>query len=661
MTHAVARREARVGPRPAVLRPQAVPAARVGPAALLALQRQAGNRAVITGLAEQRPGSVQRCGCDLRTDCACTEPTVVETVQRAANMPLVVQRVSRSDLLVSLKAAIAAGDWHDVALRLNGFNAPDIQRLAAGLSVGQAANTRAAVSRYLAGWPHEQLILDSLDAGRAEVARIGRIYQTYEAAVVGANWPEAARQLTAMSVDDILSRVAALSTTALSALDGAAQAHSQRVRAICQAELSRRHAPPPTVFAGVPDGGLADAGASLPGGIPPTAEELQDQRLNGTAPADLSDADIGPALETAERHGDQVRYGAIVDQLRQRDAGSPGFGVGLPLAMPRGVEGSAMVAPDAAVAMIENMLAGRPPFRPELGVGGSSWFVTEGTPYTGVGAGNSIPVQAELINTRNAVRYDQPTLERIFAQEHARAQPEIEVQVRERFRIKTGRDAPQTLSRTLADKVARQLRQLAERRMWERVGAEVRASASQVGEVILPGGSPTPGGPPVFSATPGRFTVVADAAKIRLRGGPMPLVHAIETAGHGVRVAPLEASAAELAATMRIAGRIRTVLRVGGKVLIVVAVAVDLYEIVIAEDHLEATIVSLAGWGGAAAAAAGFSALWTPADVAGPWAWAAHGVGMLVSGAVGYWVGAEATRYVYRLVVQSRGQIRETP
>ncbi len=145
-----------------------------------------------------------------------------------------------------------------------------------------------------------------------------------------------------------------------------------------------------------------------------------------------------------------------------------------------------------------------------------------------LGAGNSIPVQTKTINTRNALRYGQLTLERIFA--------------------------------------------------------EIRASASHVGEVILSGGSPTPGGPPVFSATPGRFTVVADAAKILLRGGPMPLVRALEAAGHGARVAPLEASAAELAATV-------------------------------------------------------------------------HRVGMLVRGAVGYWAGAETTRSVYRLVVQSRGQL----
>lgn len=413
--------------------------------------------------------------------------------------------------------------------------------------------------------------------------------------------------------------------------------------------------------AGVPDAEPRDAGVPLPAGVPPTAEELEDRRLNGTPPADLADEDIGPALESAQRQGDPPRYNAILDQLRQRDDTPLGVGVGLPLAMPRGVGGTAMVTPDVAVAMIENMLAGRPPFRPETGVGGCSWFTTAGEPYTGVGAGNSVPVQAELINTQNAVRFEQATLERLFREEELRARPEVEAQVRERFRVKTGRDAPATLSKALADKAARQLRQLAERRMWERVGTQVRASSTQVGKVILSGGTPTPNGPPVFSRTPGQFTVVGDAAKIRVSGGPMPLVRAIEAAGVGARVAPLETSAAELARSMNLVGRVRTVLRVAGKVLIVVAVAADIYEVIVAEDHLEAALVSLAGWGGAVAGAVAFSALWTPADVAGPWAWVGHGVGMLVSGFVGYWVGAETTRYVYRLVVQSRGQIRETP
>ena len=79
---------------------------------------------------------------------------------------------------------------------------------------------------------------------------------------------------------------------------------------------------------------------------------------------------------------------------------------------------------------------------------------------------------------------------------------------------------------------------------------------------------PRADGPPVFSAAPGKFTVVADAAKIKVRGGPMPIVKAMEAAGQGNRVAALEASAAELTATLKLAGKVRSVLRVGGKVLI---------------------------------------------------------------------------------------------
>jgi hypothetical protein len=100
------------------------------------------------------------------------------------------------------------------------------------------------------------------------------------------------------------------------------------------------------------------------------------------------------------------------------------------------------------------------------------------------------------------------------------------------------------------------------------------------------------------------------------------------------------------------------VLRLGGRILIVVAVAHDLYEIVTAEDHLEATLVSATGWAGASAASTAFSALWVPADTAGPWAWLGHGVGVLVSGGIGYWAGSSTTRYVYRLIVHTSGQVR---
>jgi hypothetical protein len=398
------------------------------------------------------------------------------------------------------------------------------------------------------------------------------------------------------------------------------------------------------------DAGPRDAGVPLAGGVPPTAEELEQARLRAADPATMADSDLGPALELARRDHDQARASQITAQIRDRDDGV-GFGVGLPGALPRGQGGAALVTPEVALEMLENVLAGRPPFRPELGVGGSSWFVTEGSPYTGVGAENVIPVQAELISTEGGTVYQQADLDRIYGEEAARARPEVELQVRDRFRIQTGRDAPAELSNALVDRIERQLRGLAERRMWERIGREVAGSSSKVGEVVLPAGGR-------FSAVAGRFKVVADAAKIRLRGGPMPLLRAIETSGVVSPVPALSEATEELARTLRLAGRVRSVLRVGGRILVVVAIATDIYEIIVAEDHLEATIVSAVGWAGASAGAAAFSALWTLADTAGPWAWVGHGVGVLVSGAAGYWVGANVTRYVYRLVVPSRGQIR---
>ncbi|MGW0435573.1 DNA/RNA non-specific endonuclease [Micromonospora sp. NPDC003197] len=154
--------------------------------------------------------------------------------------PIVVQRATRDDLLTALRAAVQAGQWQEVATRLNGFNTADIKRLAAGLSVGEAANTRAAVATYLAGWPQEETIIAALDAGRAEVARIGRIYQAYEHAVRDGDWPTAVRQLHAMSDGDIAARLGKLPPDSLRALCGAAPELSERITRLANSMASQR-------------------------------------------------------------------------------------------------------------------------------------------------------------------------------------------------------------------------------------------------------------------------------------------------------------------------------------------------------------------------------------------------------------------------------------
>ena len=40
------------------------------------------------------------------------------------------------------------------------------------------------------------------------------------------------------------------------------------------------------------------------------------------------------------------------------------------------------------------------------------------------------------------------------------------------------------------------------------------------------------------------------------------------------------------------------------------------------------------------------------ADALGPWAWAAHGVGALISGGIGYWIGSSTTRTIYEIIVE---------
>jgi hypothetical protein len=174
----------------------------------------------------------------------------------------------------------------------------------------------------------------------------------------------------------------------------------------------------------------------------------------------------------------------------------------------------------------------------------------------------------------------------------------------------------------------------------------VRASADGVGEVVLQDGSR-------FSRSgSGKFAVVTDATKIQVKGGVEGLVQRLS--GQGVSAEPPLLEAAEaLAKRAKWAGRVRGVFRYGGHILIVVGIAADVWKVYHAQDKVKAVVESAGGWAGATAGAAAFAAWFAPADVAGPWAWAAHGVGTLIAGGVGYWVGSETTRTIYEMVVEN--------
>lgn len=383
-----------------------------------------------------------------------------------------------------------------------------------------------------------------------------------------------------------------------------------------------------------PAEGPVDAGVPLPAGVvDPSARPPA---------ASLGDSELGSELQHAEeltKSGSPDRENEIEDELEKRVvrtsfATAPGSSPGTP--------GNTQVTSDVAVQILENVAKGEPPFKPELGKGGASWFVTEGNPYTGIDPAKNISIEVEIAKSSKPVRFAEPELLKLLDEAAKESAGEAEAVFRQRF----GLEASAPLNSKLRKSLARFQQQFAESRMWDKVGQQVRASADGVGEVVLQDGSR-------FSRSgSGKFAVVTDATKIQVKGGVEGLVQRLS--GQGVSAEPPLLEAAEaLAKRAKWAGRVRGVFRYGGRILIVVGIAADVWKVYHAKDKVKAVVESAGGWAGATAGAAAFAAWFAPGDAAGPWAWAVHGVGTLIAGGVGYWAGSETTRTIYELVVEN--------
>lgn len=367
----------------------------------------------------------------------------------------------------------------------------------------------------------------------------------------------------------------------------------------------------------------------------------------------MSEADLG--AEYVKALADTKHPGRLADveteiDRRIEDPEHPGFGLALPRDIAPGNPANAGVTPDIALQILENVSRGDPPFKPELGrVGGVSWFVTEGNPFVGRTTGPRVNIDVELTGQQGGLVFKEADLKAIFDRESASSAAELEAD----FRRRLGIDDSVKFTRNMRNNFGRFQRTAVEARMWVRVGEQVKASPTGTGEVILQDS--------VFSRSGnGRFGVVADASKIRLKGGVAHLLETLEA--HGVVPDPTATSVAtEVATHERWAGRVRGAFRYGGKILIVVALANDAYRIITARDKTRTVISVAGGWAGATAAGAAFAELWTPADAAGPWAWLVHGVGSLLAGGIGYFVGSETTTYVYDLAIDSDSEERSVP
>lgn len=334
------------------------------------------------------------------------------------------------------------------------------------------------------------------------------------------------------------------------------------------------------------------------------------------------------------------------DASRTSDIPS-GAAAGLPglRGAPPGVPGNGAVTPQIAAELLRNVTEGRPPFRPEMGqVGPVSWFVTGGNPHTGTAADKSVTVPVEVSSPTGQppLRFGEQQLLEIYNAKLADATALAESEVR----AKNGRTSGEPLNSRMRSDIAFKARGIAERAMWTEVGNRVAASPSGVGVVELVDST--------FSRSGnGEFTLTSRPEAVRIRGGAAALLDVIRTNAAPAEPGVLEA-AERLAATEGWGGRVQGAFRVGGKVLIVVGALADGYKIYTATDKPKAIAEVAGGWAGATAAGSAFAAWFAPADVAGPWAWAAHGVGTLAAGAFGYWAGSNATRIVYELAVEGR-------
>lgn len=374
------------------------------------------------------------------------------------------------------------------------------------------------------------------------------------------------------------------------------------------------------------DGPPTDAG--LPAGVV--------DAYNLEPATQLPDGQLGTEHTRAEQlalSGNAIRIEEIEDEIERRLPG-----VGLEGETSPTSPGNTRVTPDVALQILDNVSRGEAPFKPELGKGGASWFVTEGNPYVGISPDKTVNVDVEISKGDKPLVLGEKDLVAMLESEARATAAEAEAAFRQRF----GLEASTPLNARMRKSLVRFQQQFAESRMWDRVAGRVKASGG-VGEVVLEAGSR-------FSRSgSGKFAVVTDATKVSVKGGPEGLALALEEAGLSAEAPVLEA-AEKLARKMRWGGRVRGVFRVGGRFLIVVAVTADVWKVFRAENKVKAVVESAGGWAGAGAGAAAFAAWFTPADAAGPLAWAGHGVGTLIAGGIGYWIGSGTTRTIYELM-----------
>lgn len=421
-------------------------------------------------------------------------------------------------------------------------------------------------------------------------------------------------------------------------------------------------------------------GASGPGlsvSSPTDVHEVEAERVAGEVVGELSvglgtdahgSAAMEPGLGLGAASGsalasDQISLNAVEPSTAPKDQDSSetedggdsdvnlafvcylaGKGAGPPKILGDFSTGSAKVTTDVAESILKNMADSGSGFKPELGKGGASWFISEGDPHVGIKAQSNVGIDVKIDTSSKPLVIGDAELKDIYGtiEKQYTNNGSLSMEQAAAERYKNFKGIKGELTKSQKRSALKALKTAIESKMWDVVGGKAKSSPSGMVQVVLNNSEFSLGGN-------GKILAVADGGKIQIPGGMKSVINSLEAAGG--KVEPYVREAAErLHGKLGVGGKLLSVVKWGGRVLLVVAISADVIKIIYAEDRYKETVKVAGGWAGGAFAAGAVEFFW-PANFAGPLGTVAYVVVIFAAGGVGYLIGSETAGAVYELVV----------
>jgi hypothetical protein len=327
------------------------------------------------------------------------------------------------------------------------------------------------------------------------------------------------------------------------------------------------------------------------------------------------------------------------------------------------------VTPAVAMKFFDNLAAGRPAVKPEIGnVGRASWFVTQGEPYVGANRGGTVPLNVRLAAPGRVITFSEGQMQSLY-QQHRNA---LLVRYAENWRNLAGLDVditdvqeirraarlpasgwapvapdlppsgiprglPQTINAipaqirggvvSSADQAARFL-------MWNDLGEIVRAAGPGTqGRVDLTRS--------LFSRVNnqflnGEFAIVAQGEAIALEGGVNHVLQSVASSDEAAAVVRPETFRGR---ALRFAFEHGKAIKGG---LFFVGVGIEGYNVAVSDDRPRAAVAGAGGLGLSMAVGGAVLTKAAPLLALGPVGWITFGLLVLAVGAASYWIGSSA-------------------